>query len=76
MCCTSFRRKSAEDNLMTEGVVNAAPELGFPIGLSEERVADAGNMDKVRRKSTPRYGTLLCQLFFFSFFLVHGTTLR
>ncbi|KAF8732313.1 hypothetical protein HU200_016297 [Digitaria exilis] len=43
------RRKSAEDN-----VANADPELGLPSGPSEERVADAGNMDKVRRKSTPR----------------------
>nr|TKW27955.1 hypothetical protein SEVIR_3G292200v2 [Setaria viridis] len=33
---------------------NATPELGLPSALSEERVVDAGNMDKGRRKSTPR----------------------
>ncbi|WVZ61838.1 hypothetical protein U9M48_011650 [Paspalum notatum var. saurae] len=48
------RRKSAGVNLSTEGVVNAAPELDVPIAPSEERVVDAGEMDKGRRKSTPR----------------------
>uniref|UniRef100_K3ZQN9 Uncharacterized protein n=1 Tax=Setaria italica TaxID=4555 RepID=K3ZQN9_SETIT len=48
------RRKSAEDNLTTEGPANATPELGLPSAPSEERVVDAGNMDKGKRKSTPR----------------------
>ncbi|KAJ1287694.1 hypothetical protein BS78_02G030500 [Paspalum vaginatum] len=48
------RRKSTEVNLSTEGVVNAAPELDLPSAPSAERVVDSGDMDKGRRKSTPR----------------------
>ncbi|PUZ68375.1 hypothetical protein GQ55_2G022200 [Panicum hallii var. hallii] len=48
------RRKSAGDNLTAEDVAKASPELGLPSTRSEERVVDAGNIDKGRRKSTPR----------------------
>ncbi|CAN6209283.1 unnamed protein product [Urochloa humidicola] len=48
------RGKSAEDNLTTEGLVNATPELVLPSAPSEERVVDVGIMDKGIRKSTPR----------------------
>uniref|UniRef100_A0A0A9DRR2 Uncharacterized protein n=1 Tax=Arundo donax TaxID=35708 RepID=A0A0A9DRR2_ARUDO len=47
-------RKSAKDNSTADGLANAAPELDLPIVPSEERVADAGNVNKRRRKSTPR----------------------
>ncbi|ONM51272.1 myb domain protein 4r1 [Zea mays] len=51
----SSRRKLAEVNLPTEeGVPNAVPDLDFPCAISEERAVDVGNMDKGRRKSTPR----------------------
>ncbi|CAO1948809.1 unnamed protein product [Urochloa humidicola] len=48
------RRKSAEDNLGTEGLANAAPELVLPSVPSEERAVDVGIVDKGIRKSTPR----------------------
>jgi len=48
------RRKSAGDNLTTEDVANASSELGLPSTPSEERVVDAANINKGRRKSTPR----------------------
>jgi myb proto-oncogene protein len=44
--------------------------LDLPCATSEERVVDAGSMDKGRRKSTPRYYALLCH--FFLSFLVHA----
>ncbi|CAN6170858.1 unnamed protein product [Urochloa humidicola] len=49
-----LRRKSAEDNLGTEGLANAAPELVLPSVPSEERAVDVGIVDKGIRKSTPR----------------------
>lgn len=49
----SSRKKSSKVNLMTEDVANAATELDLPSAPSEERV-DAGNMNRGRRKSTPR----------------------
>jgi len=48
------RRKSAGNNLTTEDVANASLELGLPSTPSEERVVDAGNINKGRRKSAPR----------------------
>jgi len=48
------RRKSAGVNLTTEDVANASSELGLPSTPSEERVVDAANINKGRRKSTPR----------------------
>lgn len=66
-----FRRKLAEVNLPTEeGVPSAVPDLDFPCATSEERAVDVGNMDKGRRKSTPRYHALLCRLLLS--FLVHA----
>lgn len=66
-----FRRKLAEVNLPTEeGVPNVVPDLDFPCATSEERAVDVGNMDKGRRKSTPRYHALLCRLLLS--FLVHA----
>ena len=50
--------------MTTEDVANASSELGLPSTPSEERVVDAANINKVRRKSTPRYTTLLCHVFF------------
>lgn len=51
----SSRRKLAEVNLPTEeGVPNVVPDLDFPCATSKERAVDVGNMDKGRRKSTPR----------------------
>ncbi|XP_062189465.1 uncharacterized protein LOC133892604 isoform X2 [Phragmites australis] len=47
-------RKSAKDNSTADGMANAAPELDLPIVPSEERVVDAGTVNKGKRKSTPR----------------------
>ncbi|KAL6647082.1 hypothetical protein ACP70R_014519 [Stipagrostis hirtigluma subsp. patula] len=47
-------RKSAEDNVMTDGMVNATSELDLPSVPSEERVVNTENVSKGRRKSTPR----------------------
>jgi myb proto-oncogene protein len=59
--------------LTAEDVAKASPELGLPSTRSEERVVDAGNIDKGRRKSTPRYATLLCHLSFFMFWCMYTT---
>ncbi|KAK3124416.1 hypothetical protein QOZ80_7BG0586270 [Eleusine coracana subsp. coracana] len=47
-------RKSAEDSSISDDITIAIPELGLPSVPSEERVIDDENLNKGKRKSTPR----------------------
>ncbi|GJN24476.1 hypothetical protein PR202_gb12218 [Eleusine coracana subsp. coracana] len=53
-------RKSAEDSSISDDITIAIPELGLPSVPSEERVIDDENLNKGKRKSTPR--TVLSKL--------------
>ncbi|GJN10312.1 hypothetical protein PR202_ga28396 [Eleusine coracana subsp. coracana] len=53
-------RMSAEDSSISDDITIAIPELGLPSVPSEERAIDDENLNKGKRKSTPR--TVLSKL--------------